>query len=149
MRRSTSRSRWPRTSSAPWAEVVSTPHQLEFRSVGDELQVVIRGSERSPENALAAWVAIASEVRVREPRRLLAMSYVEGEPMQAEHMRGFFASMAGLGMEGVRVAYVDMAGFKTPLMEVAEILASEHGFSARVFDNRSAAELWLRHGGAD
>jgi len=64
-------------------------------------------------------------------------------------MRGFFASMAGLGMENVRVAYVDMAGFKTPLMETAEILASEHGFAARVFDNRIAAELWLRHGSPD
>ena len=126
-----------------------TPYRLEFRSFGDELQARIHGTERSPENALAAWVAIASEVRVREPKRLLAMSHVEGEPMQPEHMRGFFASMAGLGMEGVRVAYVDMAGFKTPLMEIAEILATEHGFAARVFDNRIAAELWLRHGNQD
>lgn len=128
---------------------MSTPYRLEFRSFGDELQVSIHGAERTPENALAAWVAIASEVRVRAPKRLLAMSHVKGEPMQSDHMRGFFASMSGLGMEGVRVAYVDMAGFKTPLMEIAEILASEHGFSARVFDNRIAAELWLRHGSPD
>jgi hypothetical protein len=126
-----------------------TPYRLEFRSFGDELQVRIHGAQRSPENALAAWVAIASEVRVRESKRLLAMSHVEGEPMQSDHLRGFFASMAGLGMEGVRVAYVDMAGFRTPLMEIAEILASEHGFCARVFDNRIAAELWLRHGRPD
>jgi len=125
---------------------VSAPYQLEFRSFGDELQVTLRGTERTPEKALAAWIAIASEVRVRGSRRLLALSHVEGEPMQPEHMRGFFASMAGLGMENVRVAYVDMAGFRTPLMETAEVLASEHGFSARVFDNRIAAELWLRHG---
>src|SRR4051795_6184043 len=124
MRRSTSRSRSRPTSRRPWADAMATPYQLEFRSFGDELQVTIRGTERSPENALAAWVAIASEVRVREPKRLLAMSHVGGEPMQQQHMRGFFASMAGLGMEGVRVAYVDMAGFKTPLMEIAEILAS-------------------------
>jgi hypothetical protein len=126
---------------------MSQPNQLEFRGFGDELQVTIRGEDRSPENALASWIAIASEVRVRAPKRLLAVSHVQGEPMQPEHMRGFFASMAGLGMEGVRVAYVDMQGFKTPLMETAEILASEHGFSARIFDNRIAAELWLRHGG--
>ena len=125
---------------------MTIPYQLEFRSFGDELQVTMRGPERNPENALVAWVAIASEVRVRAPTRLLAMSHVEGEPMQVEHMRGFFAGMAGLGLERVRVAYVDMQGFKTPLMETAEILAAEHGFSARVFDNRIAAELWLRHG---
>ena len=128
---------------------MSTSYQLEFRSFGDELQVIIRGSERTPEKALAAWVAIASEVRVRASRRLLALSHVEGDPRQPDHMRGFFASMVGLGLEGVRVAYVDMAGFKTPLMEMAEILASEHGFSARIFDNRIAAELWLRHGGSN
>jgi hypothetical protein len=125
---------------------MSTPYQLEFRSFGNELQAMIRGEERTPENVLASWLQIASEVRLRDATRLLAISHVKGEPMQVEHMRGFFASMVGLGLEGVRVAYVDMAGFKTPLMETAEILASEHGFSARVFDNRIAAELWLRHG---
>lgn len=125
---------------------MAKPYQLEFRSFGDELHVTIRGQELSPENALATWVAIASEVRVRAPTRLLAMSHVEGEPMRVEHLRGFFAGMAGLGMEGVRVAYVVMRGFRTPLLETAEILADEHGFSARVFDNPVAAGLWLRHG---
>jgi hypothetical protein len=125
---------------------MAIPYTLEFRSFGDELQVVIRGEERTPESALASWIDIATEVRLRAPSRLLAINHVKGEPMQVDSMRGFFASMSGLGMEGVRVAYVDMQGFKTPLMETAEILASEHGFAARVFDNRVAAELWLRHG---
>lgn len=123
-----------------------TPYRLEFHGLGSELRVDIRGDERLPENVLACWLQIAGEVRLRNATRLLAVSYVAGEPMQVDDMRGFFASMSGLGLEGVRVAYVDMAGFKTPLMETAEILASEHGFSARVFDNRIAAELWLRHG---
>lgn len=123
-----------------------TPYRLEFRSFGKELQVAIRGEERVPENVLACWLQIASEVRLRNASRLLAINYVQGEPMQVEDMRGFFASMGGLGLERIRVAYVDMAGFKTPRMETAEILASEHGFSARVFDNRVAAEFWLRHG---
>ncbi|HEX2595706.1 MAG TPA: hypothetical protein VHL61_04525 [Luteimonas sp.] len=123
-----------------------TPYRLEFHGLGSELRVDIRGDERLPENVLACWLQIAGEVRLRNATRLLAVSHVAGEPMQVDDMRGFFASMSGLGLEGVRVAYVDMAGFKTPLMETAEILASEHGFSARVFDNRIAAELWLRHG---
>jgi hypothetical protein len=123
------------------------PYQLEFRSLGSELQVDIRGDERLVENALACWQEIASETRRRGAARVLAVSHVRGEPIPFEHMRGFFGSMIGLGLEGVRVAYVDMQGFKTPLMETAEILASEHGFSARVFDNRVAAEMWLRHGG--
>jgi hypothetical protein len=123
-----------------------TPYQLAFRSFGDDLQVKITGGERVPENVLDCWLRIAAEVKLLGSKRLLAISHVEGEPMQVEHMHGFFAGMTGLGLEGVRVAYVDMAGFKTPLMETAEILASEHGFSARVFDNPIAAELWLRHG---
>jgi len=123
-----------------------TPYQLAFRSFGAELQVEITGEERLPENVLDCWLRIAAEVRLRGSKRLLAINRVQGEPMQVEHMRGFFAGMTGLGLEGVRVAYVDMAGFKTSRMETAEIIASEHGFSARVFDNRIAAELWLRHG---
>ena len=116
-----------------------TPYRLEFHGLGSELRVDIRGDERLPENVLACWLQIAGEVRLRNATRLLAVSYVAGEPMQVDDMRGFFASMSGLGLEGVRVAYVDMAGFKTPLMETAEILASEHGLTARVFDNRIAA----------
>jgi hypothetical protein len=127
---------------------MATPYQLEFRGFGDELQVTIHGGERSPENALASWVRIASEVRLRNATRLLAVSHVQGEPMQVDDMRGFFAGMGGLGMERVRVAYVDMVGLSVPLAQTAETLAAEHGFSARVFDNRAAAELWLRHGSA-
>jgi hypothetical protein len=125
---------------------MATNDQLAFRSFGAELQVEITGEERVPETVLDCWLRIAAEVRLRGSKRLLAINHVEGEPMQVEQMRGFFAGMTGLGLEGVRVAYVDMAGFKTPRMETAEIIASEHGFSARVFDNRIAAELWLRHG---
>jgi hypothetical protein len=119
---------------------------MDMRSFGQELQVTITGEERSFENVVACWLQIAGEVKARGATRLLAVSHVKGEPMQAERMTGFFAGMEGLGLEGVRVAYVDTAGFKTPLMETAEILAGEHGFSARIFDNLIAAELWLRHG---
>ncbi len=124
-----------------------TPYQLEFRSTGHELQVSIRGDERSADNVLASWLQIATEVRRRKAKCLLAITYVKGEPMQVENMRTFMENVVGLGMEGVRVAYVDMQGFKTPLMETAEIMATEHGFLVRIFDNRIAAEMWLRHGG--
>jgi hypothetical protein len=121
-------------------------YQLEFRSSGNELQVAVRGNQRNADNTLACWLRIAGEVRLRNPRRLLVVSDVEGEPMQPEDMRALFGKLSGRGMEGVRVAYVDLQSFKTPRMETAEILASEHGFSVRIFDNRIAAEMWLRHG---
>lgn len=66
--------------------------------------------------------------------------------MPVERMRDFFTSMTGLGLERVRIAFVDTQFFKTPLMETAEILASEYGLGARAFDNERAAQLWLRHG---
>lgn len=88
----------------------------------------------------------AAEVQLRHSRRLLAISHVSGEKMPVDDMRSFFAGMAGLGLEDIRIAYLDMNGYKTPLLETAEILAFEHGFSARAFDNMVAAEVWLRHG---
>ena len=123
-----------------------TPYKLEFRSLGGELQVVIRGDDRHVENVLACWREIAVQAQQRDAVRLLAISHVAGEPMPMDKMPAFMVSMTGLGLEGVRVAYVDMQGFKTPLMETAEIMASEQGFSVRVFDNVIAAEMWLRHG---
>ncbi len=123
-----------------------TPYELDFRSLGGELQVVIRGDDRHVDNVLACWREIAIQARRRDAVRSLAISHVAGEPMPMDQLAAFMASMAGLGLEDVRVAYVDMMGFKTPLMETAEIMASEQGFSVRVFDNVVAAEMWLRHG---
>ena len=125
---------------------IRTPYELEFRSLGGELHVTIRGHDRHPENVLACWREIAIQAQRRDAVCLLAISHVAGEPMPLEAMPAFMGSMAGLGLEGVRVAYVDLQGFKTPLMETAEIMASEQGFSVRVFDNLVPAEMWLRHG---
>ena len=122
------------------------PYEMEFRSSGGELQVVIHGNDRHADKVLACWQEIAIQARRRDAVRLLAISHVVGEPMPMDKIPAFMASMAGLGLEDVRVAYVDMQGFKTPLMETAEIMASEQGFNARVFDNVVAAEMWLRHG---
>lgn len=122
------------------------PYRLGFRAIGGELRVEVFGENRDPGTTLAYWMEIAEEIRRREVSRLLVITHLPGEPMPVERMRPFLAAMSGLGMEGVRVAYVDPQGFKTPLMETAEILASEHGFRARAFDNEVAAQLWLRHG---
>ncbi len=121
-------------------------YQLEFRCRGSELQVVVRGEERHPDNVVACWLQIAREVAQRHPGRLLVVSHVVGEPMSPELMPALFAKMAGRGFEGLRIAYVDAQSFKSTLMETAEILASEQGFGVRVFDNLPGAEVWLRHG---
>lgn len=125
---------------------IRTPYEMEFRSLGGELQVVIRGDGRHADNVLACWRDIAIQAQRRDAVRLLAISHVAGDPMPVDQVQAFLGRMAGLGLEGVRVAYVDMQGFKTSLMESAEIMASEQGFSVRVFDNVIAAEMWLRHG---
>jgi hypothetical protein len=123
-------------------------YRLVFRAIGGELRVEVFGEKRDSDTTLAYWREIADEIRRREVTRLLVITHLPGEPMPIDRMRTFLAAMSGLGMEGVRVAYVDAQGFKTPLMETAEILASEHGFRARVFDDEVAAQLWLRHGDA-
>jgi hypothetical protein len=126
---------------------VSVPYQLDFRSVGNELHVAMRGDERNVDKVVACWMQIASEVRKRNATRVLAITHIVGEPLPAQSISRFMENLGGLGLEDVRIAYVDIRGFKTPLMETAEILASEHGFSVRIFDAPIAAEMWLRHGG--
>ena len=123
------------------------PYTLEFRSLGNELHVAMRGNERNVDKVVACWMQIASEVRKRNATRVLAVSHIVGEPLPAQGISRFMDPLRGLGLEDVRIAYVDIRGFKTPLMETAEILASEHGFSVRIFDDPIAAEMWLRHGG--
>ena len=54
--------------------------------------------------------------------------------------------MAGMGLEQVRIAYVEAHAGHIAEVEFGEILAREQGFDARVFGNEADARIWLRHG---
>jgi hypothetical protein len=92
------------------------------------------------------WLRILQEVRDRGASQLLVLDRMQGEVMQDDDLRRFFDTLAGKGMEGVRLAYVEGRADQIPRIEYAELMARERGYDVRIFNSESDASVWLRHG---
>lgn len=119
---------------------------IEFAATDYGLHAWVTGVNGSLETTLAYWRTIAEEVRRLQPRGLLVVDDMEGEPPPPGQLLEFVQAMQGQGMEAVRIAYVERHTDQLAQVEYAGLLANEHGFDARVFADEGAAALWLRYG---
>ena len=131
----------------PNRNVPASGFALDFEERLGYLYVRVAGVNGTLETTVAYWQAIAAEVRRRKPAALMVKDDMLGEPPPPQELMQFVQAMAGLGFEGVRVAYVEADGAHVPQVEHGEIYARESGYDARVFGNEHDAELWLRYGG--
>jgi hypothetical protein len=93
---------------------------------------------------LECWQAILGRVRAQHAATVLLIDEMRGPPLRADEWQSLVAAMQGQGLESVRIAHVKPFGLQG--VEYCEIFAREAGFDARVFDNETMAELWLRYG---
>lgn len=96
------------------------------------------------ENTVAYWRAILAEVQHEVPESLLLIDELVGESLTEAEWLNLVQRMKGLGLESVRIAHVKPHGLQQ--IEYCEIFARDAGFTAHVFDDEHAAELWLRYG---
>lgn len=122
------------------------PFHIDFRMVDYGLRAHVQGINGSLQTTLAYWRRIAEEVRRLRPASLMVVDDMEGDPPPPDELLVFVRSMQGEGLEGVRVAYVERHLQQLPQVELAGILACEHGFNGRVFASETTARLWLRYG---
>ena len=122
------------------------PFRIAFHGTDYGLKAHVQGVNGTLATTLAYWREIAEEVRRTQPPGLLVVDDMEGDPPPPEELLQFVQAMRGLGMENVRVAYLEKHLDQIPQVELASILATEHGFQARVFDNERSAVTWLRYG---
>jgi hypothetical protein len=108
---------------------------------GLRVEVSGRGSYA---NTLAYWRAIATAIDEQRPRGLLLIDNTTGPALSADEWKTLVESMAGQGLENVRIAHVKPGGLQQ--LEHCELYAREAGMTARVFTEESVADLWLRHG---
>ena len=104
-----------------------TPHPAGIR--------VEVGGESNYDNTLAYWRVIIDEVKARQPKGVLLIDELMGKPLSAHQWHDLVAML---------IAHVKPHGLQ--LIEHCEIYAQEAGFDARVFEDESVADLWLRHG---
>lgn len=120
--------------------------ELAFEQRPNYLFVRVSGVNGRLDTTIAYWTAIAAEVRRRKPRCLMVHDEMLGETPPPEELQRLIQAMAGLGFEGVRVAYVEAHASQLPEVQHGEIFAREAGFQGRVFGNEDEAALWLRFG---
>ena len=107
------------------------------------IRVEVSG-ESTYDNTVAYWRVIIAEVQARHPKGVLLIDELLGKPLTAQQWHSLVAMLIGNGLESTPIAHVKPRGLQ--LVEHCEIYAQEAGFDARVFEDESVADLWLRHG---
>ena len=122
----------------------SSDYSLKLTRIGaDGLRADVRGL-RSLESTIAYWEAILGYVKARQPRWLLVLDQLRGNELSAREWKELVDTMAGRGLESVRIAHVKPNGLDH--IEYCEIYAREAGIEARAFSDEGIAERWLRYG---
>jgi hypothetical protein len=124
------------------------PFAIAFTNTDYGLRAHVTGVNGTLETTLAYWRSIAAEVRRLRPSRVLVVDDMDGEPPPPEQLLTFVLSMRGEGLERVRIAYVERDTLQIPQVELAGLMANEHGFDGRIFGSEDAAVVWLRYGEA-
>lgn len=128
---------------SPQAQPDGSANAVSFRPTRTGVRVKATGLG-SYAATLECWRAIALQVRERRVATVLLIDETRGQPLRADEWQSLVEGMRGLGLEDVRIAHVKPFGLQG--VEYCEIFAREAGFDARVFDNETTAELWLRYG---
>ncbi len=125
-------------------------YRLEFDYQPPLLTVRLLGEVAAEANLEATreyWLHIVDKVSACGASALLVLDTLPGEVMNDADLLRFFDSVGGLGLERIRVAYVEGRLDQVPRIEYVEQLALERGFQVRMFANEPEARLWLRYGG--
>lgn len=123
-------------------------YRLEFDYRPPLLTVNLRGDcETTLERTREYWLRISERANACGAEQLLVLDALPGEVMSDEDLVRFFDSVGTLGLEHIRVAYVEGRADQVPRVEYVELLALERGYRIRMFANEPDARLWLRYGG--
>jgi hypothetical protein len=123
-------------------------YRLEFDEQPPLLTVRLLGdAETTLERTREYWLRIAERANGCGAEQLLVLDALPGEVMSDEDLLRFFDSVGTLGLEHVRIAYVEGRIDQVSRIEYVELLALERGYRIRMFGNESEARMWLRYGG--
>ena len=121
----------------------SKPYQLSFRQRPEYLYAFVSGEHDSLEISLAFWREIAAECQRAQAGKLLIEESIE-ESVSMLEMYQIAAEIPQMGFTNVLIAFVDRYLEQQDLNEFGELVATNRGMRAKVFNNVEEAEKWLR-----
>jgi hypothetical protein len=118
-------------------------YELEITPHGSGVRAEVSG-DLNLATTLAYWREIAAQARACGADSLLLVDTLTGPPLQESDWLHVVTSLQGEGLQKLRIAHVKPLGLRQE--EFCEIFARDAGIEARVFENETLANVWLRFG---
>jgi hypothetical protein len=118
------------------------PYQIKFERRPEYLYAYVSGEQDSLSISLAFWREIADECGRAEARKVLIEEDIE-ESVSMLEMYQIAAAIPQMGFTNVLVAFVDRYLEQHDLNQFGELVATNRGLRAKVFNDAQAAEKWL------
>lgn len=121
----------------------SKPYQIEFRQRAEYLYVYVGGKRDSLAISLGFWREIADQCRKTQAGKILIEENIE-ESVSMVEMYQIAAEIPKMGFTNTLIAFVDRFLEQQDLNEFGELVATNRGLRAKVFNHVPEAEKWLR-----
>jgi hypothetical protein len=118
------------------------PYRISFEQRPDYLYAYIAGKHDSLSISLEFWREIAAECRRAQAGKVLIEEDIE-ESVSMLEMYQIAAEIPQMGFANVLIAFVDRFLEQQSLNEFGELVATNRGLRAKVFNNVREAEKWL------
>jgi hypothetical protein len=120
----------------------SKPYLIRFERRPDYLYAYVGGERDSLAISLAFWREIAEECRSAAARKVLIEEDIE-ESVSMLEMYQIAAEIPQMGFANVLIAFADRFLEQQDLNEFGELVATNRGLRAKVFNDVEEAEKWL------
>jgi hypothetical protein len=118
-------------------------YRIEITPHGSGLRAYVVG-ESDLEGTRGYWREIAKAARERGADSLLLVDELTGRSLDESDWLDVVTSLQGEDLHKLRIAHVKPQGLQQ--VEFCEIFARDAGIEARVFENETLADIWLRFG---
>lgn len=119
------------------------PYQIKFERRPDYLYAYVGGEHDSVSISLGFWREIAGECRKTQAAKILIEEDIEESVSMVEGYQ-IAAEIPKMGFTNTLIAFVDRFLEQQDLNEFGELVATNRGLRAKVFNNIPDAEKWLQ-----
>lgn len=120
----------------------SKPYQISFEHRPNYLYVYVSGEHDSYKISRQYWLEVADECNKTGYKKVLIDEDIKESVSVGEAFR-IAAELPQMGFRGVCVAFFDRYAEQHELNEFGELVATNRGFFAKVFNDYNEAENWL------
>lgn len=123
-------------------EESAKPYRITLEHRSQYLYVYVSGEHDSYEISRRYWLEVADECAKTGYKKVLIEEDIE-ETVSIPEVYQLASELPQMGFQGVRVAFFDRFAEHEDLNQFAELVATNRGLLARVFNNLEEAENWL------